>query len=198
MLKLLIPNTKLKTKFLFSNTHHNRGCLGKQTCHSSKRCCLHHGSTLDIHGVNHILHDKRYFWRDPATFFATAIHLQSWNRIVFLIKVMKVFFPCCCQWAHCYRVFTIRSCLIILFFLQNGGECSAYNCMNHSNKHHRMVRFYEDPERRKMWISNCRKKNWTSGERAQLCIVSNESQTYETKAELVVQHSSFFLCSLVI
>lgn len=52
------------------------------------------------------------------------------------------------------------------------GCCSALNCSNSSEKNFRMFRFPSDQERRKVWITNCRREGWIPGPNAQLCSVS--------------------------
>ena len=53
------------------------------------------------------------------------------------------------------------------------GCCAALNCSNSSEKNFRMFRFPSDQERRKIWITNCRREGWIPGPNAQLCSVSN-------------------------
>ncbi|XP_035223854.1 THAP domain-containing protein 2-like isoform X2 [Stegodyphus dumicola] len=60
------------------------------------------------------------------------------------------------------------------------GGCAASDCSNHSRKGHVLVKFPKNQERRKIWVTNCRRINWEPGSGAQLCLDHFEESQFES------------------
>ncbi|KAL1505179.1 hypothetical protein ABEB36_004801 [Hypothenemus hampei] len=58
-------------------------------------------------------------------------------------------------------------------------NCSAVNCKNRSKNNCIFHRFPADPQRRKRWLINCRRINWTPSSNSRLCSDHFEPNQYE-------------------